>query len=71
MPVSEQQRRMRALRRIVAGRDIFAWASDILGNLENLGTAPIGYRTGGARSARNGRNTLRDRAAERGSTRKP
>ena len=71
MPVSEQQRRMRALRRIVAGRDIFAWASDILGNLENLGTAPIGYRTGGARTARNGRDTLRDRAAERGSARKP
>jgi len=71
MPVAEQQRRMRALRRIVAGRDIFAWASDILGNLENLGTAPIGYRSADARSARGRRETLRDRAAERGSARKP
>jgi trehalose 6-phosphate synthase len=34
MPVWERQRRMRALRRQVAGRDVLAWASDILDRLE-------------------------------------
>ena len=36
MPFDERRRRMQALRRIVAGRDIFSWASDILEGLENL-----------------------------------
>ena len=36
MSREEKQRRMRALRRIVAGRNIFGWASDILEGLENL-----------------------------------
>jgi trehalose 6-phosphate synthase len=34
MPAWERQRRMQALRRRVAGRDVLAWASDILNRLE-------------------------------------
>jgi alpha,alpha-trehalose-phosphate synthase [UDP-forming] len=34
MPVWERRRRMQALRRRVAGRDVLAWASDILSRLE-------------------------------------
>jgi trehalose 6-phosphate synthase/phosphatase len=30
MPIQERMRRMRSLRRVVAGRDVFTWASDIL-----------------------------------------
>jgi alpha,alpha-trehalose-phosphate synthase [UDP-forming] len=36
MPVEERRDRMRRLRRVVAGRDVFAWASEILDNLERL-----------------------------------
>ena len=36
MPSDERRRRMQLLRRVVAGRDIFNWASDILEGLENL-----------------------------------
>ncbi len=36
MPLDERQRRMRALRRVVAGRDVFGWASDILEQLDSL-----------------------------------
>ena len=36
MPRDERRRRMQAMRRGVAGRDIFSWASDILEGLENL-----------------------------------
>ena len=36
MPLDERQRRMRALRRVVAGRDVFSWASDILEQLDSL-----------------------------------
>ena len=36
MPLDERQRRMRALRRVVAGRDVFRWASDILEQLDSL-----------------------------------
>src|SRR5215831_5207069 len=34
MPIWERRRRMQALRRRVAGRDVLAWASDILERLE-------------------------------------
>ncbi len=34
MPIWERRRRMQALRRRVAGRDVLAWASDILSRLE-------------------------------------
>jgi trehalose 6-phosphate synthase len=69
MPPDEQQRRMRALRRVVAGGDIFSWASDILGNLENLGTRPIGYRTVAVRTVHPSDRVRRDRAAEHRSSR--
>ena len=36
MPHDERELRMRALRRVVAGRNVFSWASDILEGLENL-----------------------------------
>ena len=36
MPLDERQHRMGAMRRVVAGRDIFSWASDILEGLEGL-----------------------------------
>ncbi len=36
MPRDERQRRMHALRRVVAGRDVFDWASDILEHLDTL-----------------------------------
>jgi trehalose-6-phosphate synthase len=36
MPPDERTRRMRRLRRAVAGRDVFAWATEILDNLQRL-----------------------------------
>ena len=36
MPRAERKRRMHAMRRVVAGRNIFGWASDILTDLERL-----------------------------------
>jgi len=36
MPPQERRDRMRRLRRVVAGRDVFAWASEILDNLQRL-----------------------------------
>ncbi len=42
MPQAERRRRMQAMRRIVAGRDVFAWASDILEGLDQ--TAPARRR---------------------------
>ena len=36
MPFDERNRRMRALRWIVAGRDVFQWASNILEGLEQI-----------------------------------
>ncbi|MFN7984603.1 MAG: trehalose-6-phosphate synthase [Vicinamibacterales bacterium] len=43
MPTGEQQRRMRAMRKVVAGRNVFSWASDILEGLESLWTKPLLY----------------------------
>ena len=43
MPAAERQARMRAMRRVVAGRDVFGWASDILEGLESLWTKPLHY----------------------------
>ena len=37
MPEAERRARMQRMRRIVAGRDVFAWASDILEGLERDG----------------------------------
>ena len=36
MPLDERARRMRALRRVVAGRNVFRWASDVIDHLEDL-----------------------------------
>ena len=49
MPREERQARMRSMRRIVAGRNVFIWASDILEGLESLWTRPLYYaaRTSG------------------------
>ena len=43
MPGAERHARMRALRRVVAGRNVFIWASDILEGLESLWTRPLHY----------------------------
>jgi len=47
MPADEQMRRMRALRKVVAGRNVFSWASDILEGLESLWTKPLVYSVHG------------------------
>lgn len=47
MPPGEQRRRMRAMRKIVAGRNVFSWASDILDGLESLWTKPLLYSVRG------------------------
>jgi trehalose-6-phosphate synthase/Kef-type K+ transport system membrane component KefB len=43
MDPDERALRMRAMRRIVAGRNVFSWASDILEGLESLWTKPLQY----------------------------
>jgi trehalose 6-phosphate synthase len=43
MPREERRARMRAMRRTVAGRNVFLWASDILEGLESLWTKPLYY----------------------------
>jgi trehalose 6-phosphate synthase len=40
MPADERRRRMRAMRRVVAGHDVFVWASNILEGLERIGPKP-------------------------------
>jgi glycosyltransferase involved in cell wall biosynthesis len=39
----ERRARMRSMRRVVAGRNVFSWASDILEGLESLWTKPLQY----------------------------
>lgn len=43
MPIAERRARMRAMRQIVAGRNVFSWASDILEGLESLWTRPLHF----------------------------
>jgi trehalose 6-phosphate synthase len=43
MSPDERRTRMRAMRRVVAGRNVFGWASDILEGLESLWTKPLHY----------------------------
>jgi trehalose-6-phosphate synthase len=43
MPPNARRARMRAMRRVVAGRNVFSWASDILEGLESIWTAPLHY----------------------------
>jgi trehalose 6-phosphate synthase len=47
MPLAEQAARMRAMRDVVAGQNVFTWASDILDGLESLWTKPLVYAVGG------------------------
>jgi trehalose 6-phosphate synthase len=47
MPHEERCRRMRNMRRVVAGRNVFGWASDILEGLESLWTRPLQYAVHG------------------------
>ena len=51
MPLDERQRRMGALRRVVAGHDVVRWASDILEGLEHLDPRSWPPAPGGARLA--------------------
>ena len=43
MPFEERHTRMISMRRIVAGRNVFVWASDILDGLESLWTKPLQF----------------------------
>ena len=47
MPHDERCHRMRNMRRVVAGRNVFGWASDILEGLESLWTRPLQYAVHG------------------------
>jgi trehalose 6-phosphate synthase len=47
MTEEEQGTRMRAMRKVVAGRNVFNWASDILEGLESLWTKPLLYSVRG------------------------
>jgi trehalose 6-phosphate synthase len=47
MPAGEQARRMKTMRKVVAGRNVFNWASDILEGLESLWTKPLLYSVRG------------------------
>ncbi len=47
MPRDQQAARMRTMRKVVAGRNVFNWASDILEGLESLWTRPLLYSVRG------------------------
>jgi trehalose 6-phosphate synthase len=47
MARGEQRARMLAMRKVVAGRNVFDWASDILEGLESLWTKPLLYSVRG------------------------
>jgi trehalose-6-phosphate synthase/Kef-type K+ transport system membrane component KefB len=47
MTSDEQMRRMQAMRKVVAGRNVFNWASDILEGLESIWTKPLLYSVRG------------------------
>jgi trehalose-6-phosphate synthase/Kef-type K+ transport system membrane component KefB len=51
MAPDERRIRMRAMRRVVAGRNVFIWASDILEGLESLWTKPLQYAARGPEGA--------------------
>jgi len=51
MPRDERRARMRAMRRVVAGRNVFGWASDILEGLESLWSKPLHYMVRGPEDA--------------------
>lgn len=64
MPTNERRRRMQFLRRTVAGRNIFSWASDILKGLENLDSKALPPAPG---KATRGRKTALVRPIHRNS----
>lgn len=47
VPADDQARRMRAMRKVVAGRNVFNGASDILEGLESIWTKPLLYSVRG------------------------
>jgi trehalose 6-phosphate synthase len=47
MTAEDQARRMRAMRKVVAGRNVFNWASDILEGLESVWSKPLLYSVRG------------------------
>src|SRR5687768_10801411 len=47
MPLAEQAAGMRAMRHVVAGQNVFTWASEILDGLESLWTKPLVYAVRG------------------------
>ncbi len=47
MPTAERARRMRIMRKVVAGRNVFSWASDILEGLESIWSKPLLYSVRG------------------------
>jgi trehalose 6-phosphate synthase/phosphatase len=49
MSPPERRRRMRNLRRVVAGHDVFAWASEILESLDRVAHEPVALRAFPAR----------------------
>jgi trehalose 6-phosphate synthase len=51
MPPDERRDRMRAMRRVVAGRNVFGWASDILEGLESLWSKRLYYMFRGPEDA--------------------
>jgi trehalose-6-phosphate synthase/Kef-type K+ transport system membrane component KefB len=51
MPRYARTARMRAMRRAVAGRNVFSWASDVLEGLESLWSKPLHYIARGAEDA--------------------
>ena len=51
MSPDERRLRIRAMRRTVAGRNVFSWASDILEGLESLWTKPLQYAARGPEDA--------------------
>lgn len=51
MPAEERRLRMCAMRRTVAGRNVFSWASDILEGLESLWTRPLQFAARGSDGA--------------------
>ena len=57
MPIEERRNRMRAMRRVVAGRNIFGWASDILEGLESLDLRAIPPAPGKLTRGRKGVDT--------------
>ena len=64
MPEDERRTRMRRLRRMVAGHNVFLWATEILDNLERLTKTRVGFGPTLYRRLRAGHAAPRARAAD-------